>query len=62
MPIPRERIRTVIVFNDTGKPIAEYDSVKSVAEEYHTSPDNIMRYINTGGLWKKYKICLDVRD
>lgn len=49
----------VLVFNSKGKLLAEYPSVKAVAEEFQCCDDTIKEYINNGKLWKKKKVFLD---
>lgn len=49
----------VLVINYKGSVVAEYDSVKAVAEEYHTDPEVIRKYINNGNIWKKEKVFFD---
>lgn len=50
----------VLVFNSNGKLLAQYPSVKAVAEEFQCCDDTIKKYINNGKLWKKKKVFLDL--
>lgn len=47
------RTMGVIILSEKGKFIAEYPSLRSVADEYCISPDTVKGYIKNGKLYKK---------
>ena len=51
----------VVIFSKDGRPVAEYPSIKSVAQEYNTSEDTIRNYIKSGRLYSKGKVYFDIK-
>ena len=49
----------VIILNEKGKFVAEYPSLRSVAEEYRISPNTVKDYIKNGKLFKRGKVFFD---
>lgn len=48
-----KKIKPVVIFNQKGVLMAQYQSAYDVAREYGCSKDTVEDYINNGKLYKK---------